>query len=266
MRRSIRASRDTLALGSVKTLSRKLARIAATHQVSLGTVSAILLLAPYVAALYGIPLIPSFRNSSAPSAAVPSSFEDSNGPNTEFTFFNPAFASAEETVKNPSGWQPMCDDSAIFGKSRGAYRCLAIVMADNIPVVLDPCFGVQSTEVLCAVTATRMWRLEDVILRDGGTIMPYNPSAGQAIPWRLFLDNGETCLMDWLTSSSTVKDGPRWICVLPESLATARHIANPDGITLRSPAYGSPLRVYQSTDDPLNYTGAFEAPAEGNRK
>lgn len=263
MRRSMRAFQGNLTRPSAKKLSRKLARITPGHQVFLGTVSAILLLAPYIAGLYGRPLIPSFHNSSAPLAENPASSADSTGPNTQFSFFNPVFESAEETVKNPGGWQPMCDDSEIFDKGMGAYRCLAIVTADEVPVVLDPCFGLQSKEVLCAVTATRMWRLQDVILPNGGTVKSYSPSAGQPIPWRLLLDNGETCLADWLSSSTTVKDGPLWICVLPKSLAAARRIANPDSITFRLPLYGSPLRVIQSTDDPLNYTGAAEVPAKG---
>ena len=251
-----------LTISAAKRFSRKLVRIAAAHQVLLGAASALFILAPYVAALYGSPLIPSFRSSPKLPVTVHSR-NDANGPRTEFTIFDPTSESPEQTLDS-AGWRKLpCADSDLFVKGAGVYRCAPVTPAGNVPMVLDPCFGIRPAEVLCAVTATRMWRLKGVVLRGGGSVITHGLSAGGQWPWRLLLDNGENCLLDWLDGGSIVKDGPRWICVLPKSLAASRRITNPDGTTLRVPTYGSPPHLSEPTDDPLDYIGALEVPIRG---
>lgn len=249
-------------MGMARRRSRKLARLAAAHQVALGVASALFVLAPFASALYGIPPVPSLLSSSA-SPVTPDAGNDSSGPRTKFTIFDPTSVSPEITL-GPADFQKVsCDSSFVAPKGAGVYRCALVFSGGDGAIALDPCFGLRPGEVLCAMTATRMWRFNGVTLRGGGSFTTHQLAAGPAVPWLLSLDNGEKCLVDWIENSSLVKDGPRWICVVPKSLAASRGIKNPEGIPLNIPAYGSPARRYKSTDDPLNYYAGVIQPDKG---
>ena len=120
----------------------------------------------------------------------------------------------------------------------GVYRCE--VQANGINTIADPCFGVDKGQVECELPNGTFGLFSVANITNP---RPYHPSlseVGPQYPFRLTLDNGMTCIWNWLPFMDRTRGG--WIC------------ANPTAPIQFQPVRG---RQFIKGRDALNYNGVL---------
>lgn len=129
---------------------------------------------------------------------------------TALRLFDPEDILTSDRYTKLPGFLADCDASRAIPLS-GVYNCVSSTGLTPGAAVHDPCFGLNSDEVVCAVYGGLYWGYQ---VPNGG-IVAYEPtvrSLSSMYPWRLRLRDGRTCLWDWFSADRGVVKQDLWLC------------------------------------------------------